>query len=44
LFRYHFTPPRLIEAHHGTINIACQPGGGTHLIVELPIQPSGAGV
>jgi PAS domain S-box-containing protein len=32
------TAKRLIEAHHGTISVACPPGGGTAVTVHLPAQ------
>jgi signal transduction histidine kinase len=31
------TAKRLIEAHRGTIDVRCPPGGGTAVIVQLPI-------
>ena len=31
------TAKRLVEAHHGTINIECPPAGGTTVTVRLPI-------
>jgi len=30
------TAKRLVEAHHGTINIECPPTGGTTVRVQLP--------
>jgi two-component system sensor kinase FixL len=30
------TAKRLVEAHHGTLDIHCPPGGGTVVTVELP--------
>jgi PAS domain S-box-containing protein len=30
------TAKRLVEAHHGTINIECPPAGGTTVTVQLP--------
>jgi two-component system, LuxR family, sensor kinase FixL len=37
------TAKRLIEAHHGTIQIDCPPGGGTTVTVQLPLATSRAG-
>jgi signal transduction histidine kinase len=36
------TAKRLIEAHRGTIRVACPPGGGTLVTVELPTQGTAA--
>jgi two-component system sensor kinase FixL len=33
------TAKRLIEAHHGEIQVECPPDGGTTVIVSLPTQP-----
>jgi signal transduction histidine kinase len=30
------TAKRLVEAHHGTIEVRCPPGGGTTVTVQLP--------
>jgi signal transduction histidine kinase len=32
------TAKRLIEAHHGSISVACPPGGGTTVSIQLPAQ------
>jgi len=32
------TAKRIIEAHRGTIEIACPPGGGTTVHIDLPAQ------
>jgi two-component system sensor kinase FixL len=32
------TAKRLVEAHHGTIDVRCPPGGGTTVTVQLPTQ------
>jgi signal transduction histidine kinase len=32
------TAKRLVEAHRGSINIACPPAGGTVVTVELPSE------
>ena len=37
------TARRLIEAHRGTISIACPPGGGTTVTVQLPAPDAAAG-
>ena len=31
------TVKRVIEAHHGHIRVECPPGGGTTMIVRLPL-------
>jgi two-component system sensor kinase FixL len=31
------TVKRLIEAHHGSVTVECPPGGGTNVIVDLPL-------
>lgn len=36
------TARRLVEAHHGRIEIECPEGGGTRVIVELPLAGSPA--
>ena len=32
------TARRLIEAHRGTIDVLCPPGGGTTVTVQLPVN------
>jgi signal transduction histidine kinase len=32
------TAKRLVEAHHGHITIACPPGGGTTVTIDLPAR------
>jgi two-component system sensor kinase FixL len=36
------TAKRLIEAHHGSINVASPPGGGALVTIRLPIDPARA--
>jgi len=38
------TAKRLVEAHHGTISIACPPHGGTAVTVQFPAQDAAATV
>ncbi len=37
------TAKRLIEAHRGRISIACPPGGGTTVTIQLPAQSAATG-
>jgi nitrogen fixation/metabolism regulation signal transduction histidine kinase len=32
------TAKRIVEAHHGEIAVDCPPGGGTTVVVRLPID------
>ena len=34
------TVKKLVDAHHGHINIESAPGGGTRVVVRLPVPPS----
>lgn len=34
------TVKRLVEAHHGQVEVACPPGGGTTITVRLPLATS----
>lgn len=36
------TAKRLIDAHHGRIDVDCPPGGGTIVTVELPAEREAA--
>jgi signal transduction histidine kinase len=38
------TAKRIVEAHGGTIDIHCPPGGGTIVSLELPLPQEAAGV
>jgi two-component system, LuxR family, sensor kinase FixL len=33
------TVKRLVEAHHGQIDVGCPPGGGTAVTIRLPLAP-----
>jgi len=36
------TAKRLVEAHHGTIQIECPPAGGTTVTIQLPVEREAA--